>query len=47
MAGLLGAAAFWHADLTARAWGYGAWGLTCETLGLALLLRTTVGPTPG
>jgi hypothetical protein len=37
LAGLLGAVAFWHADLTRGAWGYGAWGLTCETLGLALV----------
>jgi sugar lactone lactonase YvrE len=47
VAGLLGAAAFWHADLSRGAWGYGAWGLTCETSGLALLLRPARRPSPG
>jgi DNA-binding beta-propeller fold protein YncE len=47
VAGLLGAVAFWHADLSRGAWGYGGWGLTCETLGLALLLRSARQPSPG
>lgn len=43
-AGLLGAITFWHADTTRAAWGYVAWGLTFETLGVALLLRTMRRP---
>jgi sugar lactone lactonase YvrE len=43
-AGLLGAFIFWHADLTRGAWGYGAWGLACETVGVALLLHTIRRP---
>lgn len=42
--GLLGAVMFWHADTTRGAWGYGAWGLVCETIGVALLLRTIRRP---
>ena len=38
IAGVLGAALFWHADSTRAAWGYAGWGLTCEALGVALLL---------
>ena len=38
IAGVLGAALFWHADSTRAAWGYAGWGLTCETLGVAPLL---------
>ena len=46
-AGLLGAVVFWHADTTRGAWGYGAWGLACETVGVALLLRTVRRPDTG
>lgn len=46
-ASLLGAVAFWHADTTRAAWGYIAWGLTFETLGVALLLRTVRRPDTG
>ena len=46
-AGLLGAVAFWHADTTRGAWGYGAWGLACETVAVALLLRTVRRPDTG
>lgn len=44
--GLLGAVMFWHADMSRGAWSYGAWGLTCEAIGVALLLRTTRRPSP-
>jgi streptogramin lyase len=44
VAGLLGAVIFWHVDQTRGAWGYGAWGILCETLGLALLLRAIRRP---
>jgi len=46
-AGLLGALAFWHADTTRGAWGYGAWGLACETVAVALLLRAVRRPDTG
>ena len=46
VAGLLAAVLFWHADTSRGAWGYGIWGLTCETLGLALLMRTMRRPDP-
>ncbi len=46
VAGLFGAVSFWHADLTRGAWGYAGWGLACETLGLALMLRTFRRPDP-
>lgn len=46
-AGLLGAVVFWHADVTRGAWGYGAWGLACETIAVALLLRTIRRPDTG
>lgn len=46
-AGLLGAVAFWHADTTRAAWGYGAWGLALETVAVALLLRAVRRPDTG
>lgn len=39
IAGLFGAALFWHVDATRAAWGYGAWGLSAEALGVAVMLR--------
>lgn len=46
IAGVLGAALFWHADSTRAAWGYIAWSLTCETLGVALLLYASRAKRP-
>lgn len=37
-AALLGAVTFWHADATRGAWGYIGWGLTLETLAVAMLV---------
>lgn len=46
VAGLLGAVAFWHVDLSRGAWGYAGWGPTAGTFGLALMVRTFRRPDP-
>ena len=46
-AAVLGAVTFWHADTTRGAWGYIGWGLTLETLAVALLMSAVRDRRPG